>query len=274
MNHTNNQVVTGNHLNERLHPHAGNQGGYHIRSHSNPQMAHLHPMSQTQRLSNPGSGHSSPSRFANVHRQPMGPPDSATNTTFKRQQIEQRTDYAFGQESDAHEFRCLVPTEAVKVSPLAKNSSVSNFSEFSEVSNNMSSKFSDFPNFSNFAPHSDGSSTGRGGRFEYRVNKLERKTFHRILPQFPSFHDCENWNPDNRGVLKNEHSEKKAYPTHEKLFLYQARQQQNQHNQTSSRSQQHAPQVQVPIVQLAPPRGSDNQNNVSNGGSWSQMLKK
>jgi len=47
-----------------------------------------------------------------------------------------------------------------------------------------------------------------------------------------------------------------------------------QNQQASSRfQQQQASQVQVPTVQLAPPQGSDNQNNASSG-SWSQMLKK
>merc|ERR1711972_855424 len=103
------------HLTERLHP--GNinvpqGGGYHIRSHSNPQMAHLHPMSQTQRLSNPGSGHSSPSRFnANVHRRPIGPPNTSSyqgGQAFSRGASDNhqhhQQQHAFGVESVSHDY--------------------------------------------------------------------------------------------------------------------------------------------------------------------------
>jgi len=215
----------------------------------------------------------------------MGPPDG--KVAFKRHHVGLQQDYAFGQESASVKVGSKV---SPKVSPLAKKTgNFSKFSEFSEVSaeiSEFSAKFSEFPNFSNFASQS-GLSTGRGGRFENQVEELERETLKsQIFPPFFSFNDRENLNPqknwnsqENWNFQKNLNFQRRGLSplkngsnSHEKLFLYQARQQQNQ--QTNSRFQQNS-QVQVPTVQLAPPQGSDNQSKKSSGGgSWSQMLKK
>jgi hypothetical protein len=205
------------HLTERLHP--GNinvpqGGGYHIRSHSNPQMAHLHPMSQTQRLSNPGSGHSSPSRFnTNVHRQPIGPPN--TSSYQGGQAFSRGSDnHAFGVESVSHKYNekesdinnfwfknAKSQNNLTNVSPLAKNS-------------NTFFKCSDFPSVNN------------------------------------SFDDAGNWNNqfNNNIVVPKVQNEKLFF--NQARQNNQQRFQQPKNNNNNSKNQQ----VQVPTVQLAPPQ--------------------